>query len=982
MTRPGYDPQKAHEYYERTKKLKGRKDGQRNRDAHIRKGNTRVNTPSQSDREHYQQQVASARAKVTRLKAKETALAGALTKAKAALSAKRASERKEEKKNSDGKTTAKERQSAKEYRESHREELKKKEADRRKSGGSSSSGSTSVADMSTSDLETRISNLNSALREVRSQISAANQALGQLAHSAISELNLTHQPLQPEISRKESVAMTVADFSGYATRSDIQCADGRTILPDAFADQNGTIVPLVYQHGHSDLNNVLGHCRLETRPDGVYAHAFFNETAAGKTAKAQVEHGDLRFLSIFANNLVENVKDRARGLRDVVKGQIKEVSLVLAGANPGAVIDQVNLAHGSDGEFYLDEAIITSGLEISLSHSDNTVAVAHAATATADKKSVEDVLSTLDPEQEQAVSYLLSQAILLGEGNAAQHSETGGETVGSDNGAEAGAETGAESGTETNTGAEAGAGSDAETGADAEAGAETGSETGTENGVETDAAAEATNAETGNETETGAENGAENGTETGGTTDTETGTDAGDTVQHDNITQEDNSMTQEHNVFAQDAAGKSVSRPQATLSHDDLSGIIQAAKKGGSLREAFESFMEHTGLEVNGTLQHGIENLDYLFPDAKTLESSPTFLARRMEWVDKVLSGVYKSPFAKVKTVTADITPDEARARGYITGNFKEEEYFALSKRETSPQTIYKKQKLDRDDVIDITTLDVVAWLKGEMKMMLDEELAGAILVGDGRSAGSDDKIKESNIRPIATDAELYVTTVNVNLDDASSSIEELVDAAINNREHYKGTGEPTFYTSEAIIGKFLTVKDGFGRRIYANLSEVAAVLRVKEVVPVSVFGRDASLVGIMVNLADYTLGADKGGQATMFDDFDIDYNKLIYLIETRVSGALTTPKAALVFRKQPAGSAELAQPQAPARVGNTITVPTVTNVTYKNGETNATLTTASPITLAEGEDLLVIAVPAAGKYFPNNAEDQWMYEYDATPES
>lgn len=981
MTRPGYDPQKAHEYYERTKNLKGRKAGQRNRDANVRKGNTRAATPSQSDRDHYQQQVASARAKVARLKAKETALAGALTKAKTALSAKRASERKEEKKNSDGKTTAKERQSAKEYRESHREELKQKEADRRKSGGSSSSGSTSVADMSTSDLETRISNLNSALREVRSQISAANQALGQLAHSAISELNLTHQPLQPEISRKESVAMTVADFSGYATRSDIQCADGRTILPDAFADQNGTIVPLVYQHGHSDLNNVLGHCRLETRPDGVYAHAFFNETAAGKTAKAQVEHGDLRFLSIFANNLVENVKDRARGLRDVVKGQIKEVSLVLAGANPGAVIDQVNLAHGSDGEFYLDEAIITSGLEISLSHSDNTVAVAHAATATADK-SVEDVLATLDPEQEQAVSYLLSQAILLGEGNSAQHSETGGETVGSDTGAEAGAETGAESGTETNTSAEAGAGTDAETGADAEAGAETGSETGTENGVETNASAEATNAETGSETETGAETGADTGTETGGTTGTETGTDAGDTVQHDNITQEDNSMTQEHNVFAQDAAGKSVSRPQATLSHDDLTGIIQAAKKGGSLREAFESFMEHTGLEVNGTLQHGIENLDYLFPDAKTLESSPTFLARRMEWVDKVLSGVHKSPFAKVKTVTADITPDEARARGYITGNFKEEEYFALSKRETSPQTIYKKQKLDRDDVIDITTLDVVAWLKGEMKMMLDEELAGAILVGDGRSAGSDDKIKESNIRPIATDAELYVTTVNVNLDDASSSIEELVDAAINNREHYKGTGEPTFYTSEAIIGKFLTVKDGFGRRIYANLSEVAAVLRVKEVVPVSVFGRDASLVGIMVNLADYTLGADKGGQATMFDDFDIDYNKLIYLIETRVSGALTTPKAALVFRKQPASSAEIPQPTAPARVGNTITVPTVTNVTYKNGETNATLTTASPITLAEGEDLLVIAVPAAGKYFPNNAEDQWMYEYDATPES
>ena len=264
------------------------------------------------------------------------------------------------------------------------------------------------------------------------------------------------------------------------------------------------------------------------------------------------------------------------------------------------------------------------------------------------------------------------------------------------------------------------------------------------------------------------------------------------------------------------------------------------------------------------------------------------------------------------------------------------------------------------------------------MKVMLDEELAGAILVGDGRSIGDEDKIKETNIRPIASDAELYVTTVNVNLDDASSSIDELVDAVIENRQYYKGTGQPTFYTTESVIAKFLTVKDNFGRRIYASLAEVAAVLRVSDIVAVEAMERVPDLVGIMVNLADYTLGADRGGQATMFDDFDIDYNKLRYLIETRCSGALTTPKAALVFRKVAGTNTTLAQPTEPTFVDNVVTVPTVSGVTYKNAETDATLTTASPVTLTEGQELYVVAVPDAGKNFPNNAEDEWIYCYKA----
>lgn len=438
-------------------------------------------------------------------------------------------------------------------------------------------------------------------------------------------------------------------------------------------------------------------------------------------------------------------------------------------------------------------------------------------------------------------------------------------------------------------------------------------------------------------------------------------------ITHSSSDSEKETRKMSRNVFEQTNSEKETNgNGTPTLSHDDMRGIVADATRIGSLKEAVQNY----------ALKHGIEDIDTLFPDAKNLTQRPEFDSRRIEWVQGVLNGTRHSPFSRIKTMSADITVESARALGYIKGNLKKEEFFGLQKRVTTPTTVYKKQKLDRDDVIDIVDLDVVTWLKAEMKVMLDEELAGALLVADGRSNGDEDKIIETKIRPIATDSELYVTTANVNLDDASSSIEELVDSAIAHRRYYKGSGTPTFYTTEGVISAFLTVKDNFGRRLYSTMTEIAAVLRVRDIVPVEVMERDDTLVGIMVNLADYTLGADRGGQATMFDDFDLDYNKLLYLIETRVSGALTVPKSALVFRRT-AGANTLVTPTAPVfdEDASTVTVPTVTGVTYHSGTAaGATLTTGSPVTLAEGEDLHVVATANAGKYFADNANDEWDY--------
>lgn len=735
-----------------------------------------------------------------------------------------------------------------------------------------------------------------------------------------------------------------ADFSGYATRNNLRCSDGRTILADAFKGNDGQTVPLVWQHGHDNVNNVLGHVKLENRADGVYAYGYFNDTEQGQNAKKMVQHGDVKWLSIFANGLVEKAKGT---LKEVLHGNIREVSLVLAGANPGANIEQVALAH-SDGtvEVFEDEARITTGLDIELAHAGTATADSAPAASQNSEKTIQDVLDTLNEEQATAVNYLLSQALTVE--SAVQHSDTDSDAADADtDGVE---EVSADSADSTDDG-------------DAPVDSEEGS---------TDDEADASSEDDASESSEAEGEGAESASATDDG-DAESTDEAGDdAVQHDNINQEDSSMT--HNVFENGStSGGAANRKQVTLAHDDVKNIMASLPKHGDLRSALEAYLAHTGVTVEGTLQHGIENIDYLFPDAKLIENSPQFLSRRMEWVDKVLGSVRKSPFSRVKTVVADITAEEARARGYIKGNFKEEEFFTLIKRETSPQTIYKKQQLDRDDVLDIVDLDVVAWMKAEMRVMLDEELAGAILVGDGRSSGDNDKIREDRIRPIATDNELYVTTARVNLGDANSSADELVDAVIANRKYYKGTGSPVFYTTEDVISSFLTVKDNFGRRLYNTLDDVKAVLRVSDIVPVEILERVSDIVGIMVNLTDYTLGADRGGQATMFDDFNLDYNKLQYLIETRCSGALTMPKSAIVFRKV-ASTAVLVAPGDPTFDGTTVTVPTVTGVTYKNADTNATLTTGSPVTLADGETLNVQATADSGYYFANDAEDQWTY--------
>ena len=932
-----YDPVKAHAYYERTKHLKGRKKGSGSSSSGS--SGPRVSTTSAPRKATLTPQQAT----VARLQSKVTALSKALSAARQALSLKRQAELKAKKQSSDGKTTVQERASAKKYRDTHKAELATKRKQR--ATKESSDSPRTLSSMSSDELSIRISRLRAALTEARRLLSEAQRELRH-ADFIVPDLKLSDLMLLHSTSRKDT-AVETADFSGMATAYGLRCTDGRTILPGAFDQNVGQVVPLVWQHGHDEPANVLGHAKLIGTDAGVRCEASFNETEAGKQAKELVRHGDVKFLSIWANNLVERVTDAAARTKDVIKGNIREVSLVLGGANPGAFIDNVAISHG-DGEPYdlADEAYITTGIEIEVGG-----VLTHA-----DDETIQDILDTLSEKQQNAVTYLVGQALIAGGDSSMQHSDTeGDDTDAVDDSADG----------ESSESEDASADSEAsEESSDSEAAEDADTNDGSDETAEVDEVDESSDSEDSESSE---------GSEDSDDSDAE----AGDAVQH-NDNQEANSMT--HNVFDQAQGGGPSARTQAHLSHDDVKSIVQDAVKNGSLKAAVENFVITKGVTVNGQLQHGIENIDYLFPDAKLLENSPQFVSRRMEWVDNVLSSVRKSPFAKIKSVTADITPDEARARGYIKGNLKNEEFFAMSKRETTPQTIYKKQKLDRDDVIDIVDLDVVAWLKAEMRVMLDEELAAAILCGDGRSNGDDDKIIETKIRPVASDAELYVTTVNVNLLDSNSSIEELVDSAIASRRYYKGSGTPTFYTTEEVIGKFLTVKDNFGRRLYNTVADVAAVLRVKNVVPVEAMERDATLVGIMVNLADYTLGADKGGQVTMFDDFDLDYNKLLYLIETRVSGALTQPKSALVFRGQASSAQLLANPTAPVfdDQDSTVTVPTVSNVTYKDSE-GTTLTTGAPVTLAEGEDLHVIATANSGYYFADNANDEWDFTGVAT---
>ena len=563
------------------------------------------------------------------------------------------------------------------------------------------------------------------------------------------------------------------DFCGYATRNDIKCSDGRTIRKDAFKDNDGQTVPLVWQHSHSDPANVLGHALLENREDGVYTYGKFNDTDAGRNAKALVEHGDITALSIYANKLKQSGTN-------VLHGAIREVSLVLAGANPGAYIESLAVIHGEDADY--EEAIIYSGENLELAHAEEEKPKEpekKEEKPVASEKTVQDVFDELTEEQKTVVYALIGQAIEDAKG--------------------------------------------------------------------------------------------------------------GDDEEDDDV---------KHNVFD----GSAEYAGSATLSHAEIEAIFDDAKRMGSLRDAV---LEHTAT-------YGIEDIDWLFPDVKNLNTPPDWIKRETGWVQQLMGAVHHTPFSRVKSMFADITADDARAKGYIKGNQKTEEVFTLLKRQTLPQTIYKKQKLDRDDVIDITDFDVVAWIKAEMRMMLDEEIARAVLIGDGRSSASDDKISEDHIRPIWTDAALY--TINKTIPVAANATEDekakaFIRGCVKARKDYKGTGNPILFTTEDMLTDMLLLEDTTGRIIYDSVDKLATALRVSKIVTVEVMENKTrtissvvhTLGGIIVNPVDYNIGADKGGAVSMFDDFDIDVNQMKYLIETRCSGALIKPYSAIAVEFIPA---------------------------------------------------------------------------------
>lgn len=587
------------------------------------------------------------------------------------------------------------------------------------------------------------------------------------------------------------------DFSGWATRNDLKCSDGRVIRRDAFKHDDGIKVPLVWNHQHNDPRNVLGHAWLENRPEGVYTYGFFNDSESGEIGKILVKHGDICALSIYANQLQQ------RGC-DVLHGEIREVSLVHVGANPGAFIDSM-LKHGENSD---DEAIIYTGMPLYLSHSDADKQEDKAddgekketsekkddpekKTDSDEEKTVADVINSMTEEQKNVMYAMIGRAM-------------------DDQG-------------------------------------------------ESDPESEDNNDD-----------------------DSKGGTN-----------------TMKHNVFDKDDRQKEnvlVHSDGSEVSSEEISTIFGDIKRYGSLKDS--------------VLAHGIDNVDYLFPDAQTLANTPEFIQRDTGWVKKVMSGVHHTPFSRIKSIFADITEDDARAKGYFKGKLKKEEVFGLLKRTTTPTTVYKKQKMDRDDVVDITDFDVVAWLKSEMRMMLDEELARAYLIGDGRLASSDDKINEQNIRPILKDEELYTIQATVSVQSSATEDDkarEFIRTAIKARKNYKGSGQPTLYTTEDILTDCLLLTDTTGRDLYTDVAQLAKKLRVKEIVTVPVMegvnGKNGgALMGIIVNLADYNVGADRGGAVNMFDDFDIDYNQQKYLIETRCSGALIKPYSAIALELSTAG--------------------------------------------------------------------------------
>lgn len=593
------------------------------------------------------------------------------------------------------------------------------------------------------------------------------------------------------------------DFEGWATKNDLRCADGLTIKKDAFKVNDGKTVPLVWNHQHNKVGDVLGHAVLENRDEGVYAHCSFNSTQAGKDAKEAVLHGDVTALSIWANNLHQVGSD-------ILHGVIREVSLVLAGANPGAFIESV-LAHGepmgeeeNEGIFYTNEGIYISHAD--LEEVKEKTMEDEKKEKNESNKTVQEVLNEMTDEQKAAVGLIVEQAV--------------------------------------------------------------------------------EDAKNEDEEESSEEDGKE--------------------------------KEMKHNIFE----GQ---QPRQVISHSDMEMILKDAKRIGSLKEAVNEHIESgvlqhsidtTGMTVaTGTQTYGFNDPSMLFPDYKSMNNQPEWISRNMDWVTKLMSKVHHTPFSRIKSLYANITEDDARAKGYIKGKLKKEEVFSTLKRTTDPQTIYKKQKLDRDDVIDITDFDVVAWIKAEMRVMLDEEIARAILIGDGRLSSSDDKISEDHVRPVVKDVPLFNTVIKVSVpwnateDDIAKAT---IKAIIRGRKSYKGSGKPDFWTTENAVTEMLLLEDTIGHTIYKTEAELATKLRVSELITVEPMEgqtisltegegsnkttKEYPLIGVIVNMADYNVGADKGGEVNLFDDFDIDYNQMKYLIETRISGALVKPFAALTI--------------------------------------------------------------------------------------
>ena len=571
------------------------------------------------------------------------------------------------------------------------------------------------------------------------------------------------------------------DFSGYATKANTKCYDGLTIAPNAFADDNGRKVPVVWNHNHSGPEYVLGHALLQNRKDGVYAYVKMNDTPSGQTALEAVRSGDIDAMSIFANGL-------KKAGQTVMHGVIRELSLVLAGCNPGALIDEIvehsadwNADEGGEAFIYNDGGI---SLKHGLDPDGNPLEEEEKDMAQAGGKTLEEVYNSMTPEQQECCCALVGMA---------------------------------------------------KDGLDEEDDPEEDEE------------------------------------------------DEYDDDEYDDNEDEEDDM--KHNVFDNDNGG-------TVLKHsiDEINSAIADGKSCGSMKDAF--------------IAHGIDDVEWLFPEDHLLDNPPRIIDNDQTWVGKVMSGVHHIPFSRIKSMSADLTEEDARAKGYIKGNFKKEQVFGLLKRSTSPTTVYKKQKMDRDDIADITGFDVIAWLKQEMRTKLNEELARAYLIGDGRNAASDDKINEGNIRPIYSDDDFYTIKVQAEVAtgaDTETKIKAAMNASLKARKDYKGSGNPTLFTTEDNLTDMLLLEDKIGHRLYKNEAEVAQALRVKEIVTVPQMAgmkgtKGGELFGIVVNLADYTVGADKGGAVNMFDDFDIDYNQQKYLIETRCSGALTVPFSAMAI--------------------------------------------------------------------------------------